>query len=121
MGDFKQLKVWEKAQLLVDLVYEITGHFPASEKFGLISQMRRAASSVASNISEGAGRKGDKEFVRFLRIAVSSANELEGQLLTARRTRYLNETQWLEVGGATQEVRRMLHGLINFLSRSYSP
>lgn len=117
MGDFKQLKVWQKAQAMTDAVFQATLSFPSGEKFGLTSQMRRAASSISSNIGEGAGRKTDKEFVRFLRIAAGSANELEGQLLSARRAGYLAEEDWAQLANATREVRQMLHGLINYLRR----
>ncbi len=119
MGNFKQLKVWQDSEILVDKVYQATARFPSGEKYGLVSQMRRAATSISSNIGEGAGRKADKEFVRFLRIAVGSANELEGQLRSSRRAGYLEEVTWKELDRATQEVRQMLYGLIRFLRRTY--
>jgi four helix bundle protein len=75
----KDLDVWKKSMNLVVLIYDITSKFPSDERFGLTSQMRRAAVSIPSNIAEGAARKGDKEFIQFLMIALGSLSELETQ------------------------------------------
>jgi len=75
-----KLNVWKKAIHFVKRIYQITGEFPSEEKFGLVSQMRRSAISIASNISEGAGRNNKKEFNQFLGVAQGSASELETQL-----------------------------------------
>ena len=80
MKSHKDLEVWKQAVSLAGLVYEVTKGFPADERFGLTTQMRRAAVSIASNIAEGAARHSDKEFVRFLHIASGSASELDTQL-----------------------------------------
>jgi four helix bundle protein len=80
-----RLDAWKKAISFVKTVYEITGRFPAEEKFGLVSQMRRAAISIPSNISEGAGRNNPKEFSQFLGIAQGSVAELETQLIIRSR------------------------------------
>ncbi len=66
----KDLDVWKKSMDLVELIYSLTSQFPTDEKFGLVSQMRRAAVSIPSNIAEGAARKGDKELIQFLMIAI---------------------------------------------------
>lgn len=84
MGDFKKLAVWEKAHRLTLAVYRASGSFPKDELYGLMSQIRRAAASIPTNIAEGSGRGGDRELVRFLHIALGSANELEYQLLLAK-------------------------------------
>jgi four helix bundle protein len=75
----KDLDVWKKSMNLVVLIYDITSKFPSDERFGLTSQMRRAAVSIPSNIAEGAARKGDKEFIQFLMIALGSLSEVETQ------------------------------------------
>ena len=84
MKDFRNLKVWEKAHQLALALYPITASFPRQEAYGLASQIRRAASSIPSNIAEGCGREGDPELARFCIIARGSATELEYQLLLAR-------------------------------------
>jgi four helix bundle protein len=85
MRDFRKLKVWEKSHQLTLSVYEITGGFPDDERFGLTSQMRRACTSIPTNIAEGCGRDGHAELARFLQIAMGSASELEYQLLYSER------------------------------------
>jgi four helix bundle protein len=77
LGDFKNLKVWSAAEHLVERVYQATAKFPNSERYGLVSQMRRASYSVCANIAEGCRRLGDRELARFARIAAGSATELE--------------------------------------------
>ena len=84
MKDFRKLKVWEKAHHLTLALYPVTASFPRDEVYGLASQIRRAASSIPSNIAEGCGREGDPELARFCIIARGSATELEYQLLLAR-------------------------------------
>jgi four helix bundle protein len=81
MRPHKNLKVWRKAIEFVTRVYDITGSFPTEEKFGLISQIRRSAISIPSNIAEGAARNSRKEFIQFLSIAQGSTSELETQLI----------------------------------------
>ena len=84
MKDSRKLKVWEKSHQLVLALYTITASFPREETYGLTSQIRRAASSIPSNIAEGCGRDGDAELSRFCIIARGSASELEYQILLAR-------------------------------------
>ena len=97
MKDFKELKVWEKAHALTLQVYQETRSFPREEIYGLTSQVRRAAASVAANIVEGCGRRSDGEFTRFLQIARGSASELKYHLLLARDLHFLKRlpsTSW---------------------------
>src|SRR5690348_3363574 len=89
MGDFRKLKAWEKADEFVLEVYRATENFPVSERYGLRSQIRRAAVSVPSNLAEGAGRGTDPQFVQFVRNALGSANEVEYQLSLAQRLGFL--------------------------------
>ena len=81
MKDFRRLEVWQKAHKLSIAVYKQTAGFPAEEKFGLSSQVRRCAVSIEANIAEGCGRGGDQDFRRFLQIAFGSASELDCELL----------------------------------------
>jgi four helix bundle protein len=97
MQTHKDLDVWKLSMDLVEKVYEITNHFPKEELFGLTAQIRKSAISVPSNIAEGAARKGNAEFLRFLYIALGSTTELETQLLIAIRLKYLNNDSILEL------------------------
>jgi four helix bundle protein len=112
MKDFKDLKVWEKAHVLTLLVYEETRSFPKEELYGLTSQLRRAAASVAANIVEGCGRRSDGEFTRFLQIARGSASEVEYHLLLARDLHLLDEAKYRKLDSMVVEVERMLTGLV---------
>src|ERR1017187_11026532 len=85
MHNYKQLNVWAKALDLVVDIYKTTFYFPTEEKYGLISQMRKCAVSIPSNIAEGAGRNSDKEFCHFLSVANGSSYELETQVIVANR------------------------------------
>ena len=89
MNNLKELKIWQKAIDLSVEVYKITSHFPSDERFGLISQARRAAVSISSNIAEGAGRTSTKEFNYFLGIANGSSFELQTQLVIASRLSFI--------------------------------
>ncbi|OOV29289.1 four helix bundle protein [Flavobacterium sp. LM5] len=109
----KNLEVWKKSMDLVLQVYQITNLFPDTEKFGLTSQMRRAAVSIPSNIAEGAARKSDKEFIQFLYIALGSLAEVETQYLIAIRLQYLNED--LKVDNSINEVKSLIIGMKNYL------
>ena len=92
MRDYKKIKAWELAHELVLSVYRSTAHFPSSEQFGVTSQLRRAASSVPANIAEGSGRTTDKDFLRFLDIALGSLKETEYFLLLSKELNYLKKS-----------------------------
>lgn len=81
MHNFEELEIWRNSRFLCSEIYMVTDNFPEKEKFGIANQMRRAAVSIPSNIAEGASRKSNKDFCRFLEIAVGSCYELETQLL----------------------------------------
>ena len=118
MRDFRQLKVWEKAHGLALEVYRATRAFPTEERFGLTSQLRRAAVSVPSNIAEGCGRAGERELSQFMSIAAGSASEVEYQLLLARVLGYLTAEQHGVLDYKSNEVKRMLNSFMQTLTQS---
>ena len=109
MHDFKSLRIWQDAMSLTKDVYLSTAQFPASEKYGLISQINRAAVSIPSNIAEGSGRGSDKEFTHFLSIALGSAYELETQLLLAQSVGFVGPNQLPELLALVQKIQRMIN------------
>jgi four helix bundle protein len=111
--DYRQLVAWQKSIELAEHVYIATASYPKDERFGLTSQMRRAATSIPSNIAEGQGRRStDGEFARFLQIALGSLCELETQLEIAERLKISSTTQAARLRAETEEVGRLLNGLI---------
>jgi four helix bundle protein len=117
MGNFRELLVWRHSQDLALEVYRATKSFPTEERYGLTAQMRRAAIPVCSNIAEGCGRQGDRELSRFLQIARGSIRELECQLLLSCKLGYLQQDAHGELDAASQEISRMLNGLIRSFRR----
>lgn len=115
MGSFKQLRVWHEAHDLVVKTYRLSAGLPVSERYGLQSQIRRAAVSIPTNVVEGSARRSDLDFRRFARIALGSANELEYLLLLAADLGLLNAAETAEVISDTRVVQRMLSGLISTL------
>lgn len=115
MRDFKSMKVWEKGHMLTLAVYRATQSFPTEERYGLVSQMRRSASSVPANIAEGCGRIGDPELARFCQLSFGSAAELEYWLLLARDLGYLTDAAYDGLLASTVEVKRMLGALLSTL------
>jgi len=115
MRPHESLEVWQKAMDFVLNIYEVTKAFPADERFGLTSQVRRAAVSIPANIAEGAARQSDKEFIRFLAIAQGSCSEVETELLIARRLDYLSQAAYQELKNVADMIGRMLIGLSKHL------
>src|SRR5215212_1614272 len=111
MRPHEKLDVWRAAMDFVVIVYRATESFPKEEKFGLTSQIRRAAVSVPANIAEGAARRSPKEFTHFISNAQGSASELETELLIAQRLGYLQESACLEMRNTLDNIGRMLVGL----------
>lgn len=93
MHRFKDLEIWKLSRQLCSQIYLTTSNFPDNEKFGLTNQLRRASVSVPSNIAEGCSRSSDKDFSRFLEIAIGSLYEIETQLLIAFDLGYINQTK----------------------------
>src|SRR3989338_4487306 len=118
MKTYKDLVVWQKSIELVIAVYELTDKFPKEEIFGLISQIRRAAVSIPSNIAEGKMRGGDIEFKRFLFISFASGAELETQIDIAKRISETSKLDYLKVDTLLSETMKMLNSLIKKLDAS---
>jgi four helix bundle protein len=115
MQDFRKLNVWHKSHELALGVYAESAKFPPGRGWPLESQLLRAATSVPSNIAEGCGRAGDRDFRRFLRHSLGSACELEYHLLLARDLGFLSEQGYIRLDALAEEVKRMLTGLIRRL------
>jgi len=115
LKNFKQLKVWQKAHHVTLDIYKATRKFPKEELYGLTSQIRRAASSIAANIAEGCGRTGDAELARFLQISMGFASEMEYHLLLAHDLELLDAQSFHSLSGDVTEIKRMLSSLIKKL------
>ncbi|HMU35072.1 MAG TPA: four helix bundle protein [Pyrinomonadaceae bacterium] len=110
-GSFKSLIVWQKSITLVKQVYLLTGTFPAEEKFGIISQMRRAAVSIPSNIAEGQARRTTGDYIRFVSNAEGSLAELETQLIISIEIGFCDKTSADGCFALMTEIRKMLNAL----------
>ena len=106
---FRKLQVWEKSMALAKLFYKLTQAFPTHELYGLTSQMRRAAISVASNIAEGSQRSTDRDFANFLQIARGSLAELETQLLLSEDLGYISDEAFTAAEKSIDELAKMLN------------
>ena len=109
--DFKDLVIWKKAMALTTRVYQLTARFPSEEKFGLTSQMRRAAVSVPSNIAEGQGRRGAGEFPQFLSLARGSLAELETQLVLSANLGFAEPLEIVPLTSDILEIQKMIAGI----------
>jgi len=111
VGGYKDLTVWQKAITLVKRVYQVTSAFPSDERFGLVSQMRRAAVSIPSNIAEGQARHTTGEFIQGISHAEGSLAELDTQLTIAVELEFCPQTVTMDVFALLGEVRKMLNAL----------
>ncbi len=111
MQRFTELKVWQRGHALVLTVYRMTVGFPIVERYGLVSQLRRAVLSVPTNIAEGSKRVGRQEYARFLNIAEASLAETEYLLMVARDLGYITPAMAMAAFKDVAELARMLHGL----------
>jgi|SRR3989338_4716510 len=111
---YRALIVWKKSIELVILVYKLTEDFPKSEIYGLISQMRRCAVSIPSNIAEGSRRKSKKDFAHFLTIAFGSGSELETQLEIVRKLPFGQTLDYSQIESLLNEVMKMLNRMIDY-------
>ncbi len=115
---FTELKVWQEAHKLTLEIYKSTENFPKSESFGLTSQLRRSASSVAANITEGFARGSKREFAQFLTIARGSLAETQNHLLLARDLNYLHQAHFRQLADRSIKVHRLLNALRRSLKTS---
>ncbi len=117
INSFRDLIVWQKGVELVVRVYELTRSFPDNEKYGLVKQMRRAAVSIPSNISEGHGRRARVDYQRFLKMSIGSCNELETQVEVSYRLEFLNIMEYEQIRDDIDEISRMLMAIVKKLDR----
>lgn len=115
MHNFKELKVWQISRQLVKSIYELSVSFPAEEKFGITSQLRRCCISIPTNIAEGCGRNTDKDFAHFLNISLGSAYELESLLYLCFDLKLISENTLNDILPSVSEVQKMTFGLIKTL------
>jgi len=115
---YRDLHVWQAAIELTVSCYERTKKFPASETYGLTSQIRRSSTSIAANIAEGYGRENTGSYVQFLRVAQGSLKELETHVIIAKRIGYLEASQEQDLLQRSDEVGKMLRALIRSLQRT---
>ena len=108
MQDFKKIDIWKRSFNLSIDIYKATSSFPSHEKFGLTSQIRRAAISIPTNIAEGAGRYSRKDFANFLQIAIGSASEVDCELLIAKELGFLDKNIFDSLYNEITEIRKML-------------
>jgi four helix bundle protein len=115
--NFKKLDVWKKARELVKEIYIMSAKFPSEERFGIVSQIRRAAVSISLNISEGSGRGTDKDFSRFLDMSYSSALEVENLIYLCYDLGFIDIKKQDEMLGKVSEVQKMLRGFQSKLDK----
>lgn len=111
---YTELDVWKQARSLASVIYEITASYPKTEQFGIISQMRRCAVSVPSNIAEGCGRQHTKETIQFLNISRGSLYELETQLYISKDLAFINEDELKSCLQKIENLGKLINGFIRF-------
>ena len=120
MHNYKKLHIWQEGIKLARKIYEVTSTFPANEKYGIVSQMTRAAVSIPSNIAEGAGRSGSKEFVNFLSIAIGSIFELHTQIAICEQIGYLDAETVRELEEQTFTLQQQIAAYKQRIERNIS-
>lgn len=118
MHKFKELEIWKRSKSLCTDIYLATRFFPSEERFGLTNQLRRASVSVASNIAEGSSRKSNKDFSRFLDIAIGSAYEIETQLLLSSDLNFITEEKQIALNQKLESIIKMIR---SFKKNSNNP
>ena len=115
---FEEIEAWQKARELTKLIYALSNDGQFMRDFGLRDQIRRASVSIMSNIAEGFGRGGNKEFIQFLSIAKGSASEVQAQIYVALDASYITQEQFQQLYDLTKSTGNMIGGLIRYLSKS---
>ena len=118
MRNYKELKIWQRSVKLASMIYEMTSAFPSEEKFGLISQLRRASVSVSSNIAEGSARSSDKDFSRFIDIAYESLCELETQVIIAQEFGFIRDSDSGIYSESITELQKMIYTFSKTLKKA---
>ena len=111
---FEKLEIWIEAKEFIKQIYNVTSKFPDTEKFGLISQLRRASISIASNIAEGSARKSFKDKIHFSTIAFSSSLEVLNQLIISFELSFISETDYLELRKMLESITNKINALRNY-------
>jgi four helix bundle protein len=106
MHNFKEMKIWQNAVYINILVYKLCNNFPVDEKFNLISQLKMASVSVPSNIAEGSSRGSNKDFLRYLKIALGSYRELQTQLIISNKLSFLSNQDFEEIDERIEEIQK---------------
>ena len=115
---FEDIDAWQKARELTKAIYALSNDGQFARDFGLRDQVRRASVSIMSNIAEGFGRGGNKEFIQFLSTAKGSASEVQAQLYVALDAGYINQDQFQKLYSETEATARMIAGLLRYLQNS---
>ena len=118
MQDYQKLKVWQKSHEFVLKIYKATSSFPREEIYALVSQIRRAAVSIPSNISEGCGRFGNRELKHFMSIAMGSATEVKYQLMLSKDLGYIPTGDYNNLNDEVIEIRKMLASYIKRIAET---
>jgi four helix bundle protein len=117
MRNFREYDIWKLGMQITKSVYLLTGHLPSSEKYGIVSQIQRAAVSIPSNIAEGTARKSEKEFAQYLHIAQGSAFEVETQLLLIQELHLIDESQPIDkILDQLHTLQKQINHLISVLN-----
>ena len=120
MRNFRKLDIWKKAIELTKLIYKITVDFPITEKYGLKSQIQRAAVSVASNIAEGSSRRSEVDFARFLEMSIGSAFEVETQLIIGEELGYISKSNYESILSHIQILQKQINALLAKIRQAYN-
>lgn len=119
MHNFKELKVWQRSVDFAVDIYKITQNFPQEEKYGLVSQIKRASVSIPANIAEGTGRRTDKDFNNFLGTSLGSSYELETELIISQKLNLLSDEEFKTSSKSLEEIQKMIVGLQKSLNINY--
>lgn len=118
MRDFRKLEIWIMSKDFVKEVSQLSSSFPENEKFGLVNQINRAAVSIPSNIAEGCNRATNKDFKRFIDIALGSSFELETQLIISKDLKYVSDANFLILIDKLAQIQKRLSSYRNYLIRN---
>jgi four helix bundle protein len=118
MFKFEELEIWKEAIKFASNVYRVTNTFPAEERFGLTRQLRDAAISISLNIAEGSGRYHNKDFVRFLQIAIGSLYEVVSGLFIAKNEEYISDNDCKNTYSEAEKIAKMVNAFISYLKKS---